>query len=116
MDDKDLASTLKRCLANGDRADWESFMKLAQPLVAAGVLRSCSRMAMTTRDLVDDLIQETFLKRCANDFRILRNFRMDNINALHVYLKTIAASVAVDHFRTQSTQSKGAGKATVSLG
>jgi RNA polymerase sigma-70 factor, ECF subfamily len=115
MDDKDLASILKRCLANGTKADWECFVELAQPVLAAGVLRSLSRLTPATRELVDDLIQETFLKICAANFRVLRNFRTDDSNALRVYLRTIAASTVTDHFRSQSALKKGAGKKMASL-
>jgi RNA polymerase sigma-70 factor (ECF subfamily) len=115
MDENDLARVLKRCLVDGQRADWDVFVALAQPLVAAGVLRSLSRLALATRELVDDLIQETFLKLCSNDFRILRNFRAGDTNALCVYLKTIASSIVMDHFRLQTALKKGASKITVSL-
>jgi RNA polymerase sigma-70 factor, ECF subfamily len=106
----DLAAVLRRCLATGDRADWEGFMELTQPLVAAGVLRGLGRFGSPQRELADDLVQETFLKLCSNSFRILRAFRGDNGLALQVYLKTIAASVVVDHLRASSAQKKGEGK------
>lgn len=112
---EDLATILKRCLSNGGRADWEHFMQLVQPVVAAGVLRSVSRLKPANRELVDDLVQETFLKLCDRDFRILRSFRSEEQNALHVYLKTIASSVVIDHFRSRSALKKGAAKTAGSL-
>jgi RNA polymerase sigma-70 factor (ECF subfamily) len=115
MHESDLASVLRGCLASSQRADWESFMQLAQPVIAAGVLSATSRVGATNRELVDDLVQETFLKMCAEEFRILRNFRMNESNALRAYLKTIATSVVMDYFRSHLAQKKGSGKTIANL-
>jgi RNA polymerase sigma-70 factor, ECF subfamily len=115
MDDSDLVRILERCLTQGERADWELFISLAQPIIAAGVLRNVSRAERADGALVDDLVQETFLRLCAADFRALRRFRGTDPNALEAYLKTIAASITIDHFRSQSSRKKGSGKAPASL-
>jgi RNA polymerase sigma factor (sigma-70 family) len=115
MHDSDLVTILGRCLTKGDTADWELFISLAQPIVASGVLRTLSDTARADRALVDDLIQETFVRLCAADFRVLRRFRGADPNALAVYLKTIAASIAIDYFRSQSAQKKGSGTPPASL-
>jgi len=115
MDETDLAALLRRCLAGGENADWDRFIRLSQPTVAAGVLRSISSSARVDRELADDLIQDTFLKLCADDFRVLRRFRGDDAVSLRVYLKTIAGTIATDHFRSQAALKKGSGKAPVSL-
>jgi RNA polymerase sigma-70 factor, ECF subfamily len=100
MENNDLAQVLKACLDGGGRAEWEHFIALAQPVLASGVLRTLSRVPIASRELVDDLVQDTFLKLCNHDFRILRNFRTGDTIALRAYLKTIAGSVVMDHFRS----------------
>jgi RNA polymerase sigma-70 factor (ECF subfamily) len=115
VDEEDLAPALQRCLATGNKADWEAFIAVAQPIIAAAVLRCVARWTTAGRELVDDLIQETFLKLCNRDFRILRNFRTGDNRALHVYLKTIAGSTVVDHFRAQASEKSGSGKTDLSL-
>ena len=115
MNETDLAGVLRQFLASGEAADLDRFIRLAQPVVAAGVLRIARRMGQADRSFADDMIQETFLKVCAADFRVLRDFRASDANALEVYLKTIAASVVVDQIRTGSTQKKGSGKTAASL-
>ncbi|HTX35193.1 MAG TPA: sigma-70 family RNA polymerase sigma factor [Bryobacteraceae bacterium] len=90
---------LARCLNGGNTADWELFIGLAQPVVSSAILRGLSRASPARAGLADDLIQDCFLKMCADNYRILRNFRSAASNALRAYLRTIAASVLVDHFR-----------------
>jgi RNA polymerase sigma-70 factor (ECF subfamily) len=109
MAETDLAILLRCCLSERQSADWEGFMEAAQPIVAAAVLRTLGERTRSNRELADDLIQETFLRMCAADFRVLRNFRMNDANALRVYLKTVAASVVIDHFRSCAALKSGSG-------
>lgn len=104
MDDRDITQILNRCLDGGGEAEWEAFIARVQPVIASGVLRSLSRGTSASRELADDLIQDCFLKICANDFRVLRNFRAADANALRVYLRTIAGSIVMDHFRSQRSR------------
>lgn len=99
MNDTDVASILERCLKDDGAANWELFIRHAQPVVASAVLRALSYGPSTNRDLADDLIQDCFLKICANEYRILRNFRGRDSVALRAYLRAIAGSVVMDHFR-----------------
>jgi len=62
------------------------------------VFRAIRRWGRDTT-AADDLIQDTFAKLCAADFRVLRNFRGQDAASLQAYLRVIAASVATDHFR-----------------
>ena len=115
MAETDLATLLRGCLSQGQSPDWERFIAEAQPIVAAAVLRMIQPRTGLKRELADDLIQDTFLKMCAADFRILRNFRTGDANALRVYLKTIAASVVMDHLRSASAVKSGSGVPTANL-
>jgi RNA polymerase sigma-70 factor (ECF subfamily) len=115
QDETDLAGQLRRCLAGANETDWNLFIRLSQPVVASGILRSVSGAARADRGLVEDLIQDVFLKLCADDFRALRSFRGADANALRAYLKAIAGALAMDHFRSQSSRKKGSGKGPASL-
>jgi RNA polymerase sigma-70 factor (ECF subfamily) len=55
------------------------------------------------------LVQETFLKLCADDFRLLRRFRVERPEALGAYLRVVASSVVADSERTRRAQKRGAG-------
>lgn len=97
--DRDFAQLLEECLREGTPARWEVFIQTAQPVIASAVLKALSRGSSTSRELVDDFIQDCFLRLCANNFKVLRNFRSGDANALRVYLRTVATSITVDHFR-----------------
>jgi RNA polymerase sigma-70 factor (ECF subfamily) len=100
MDESDLMAVLGRCLEGGASAQWEIFIRLAQPTIASGVLRVLSGRSIFNRELADDLIQDTFVRLCGNDFRSLRSFRGNEANSLRAYLKTIAANIAYDHLKS----------------
>jgi RNA polymerase sigma factor (sigma-70 family) len=70
-------------------------------VIAAAVFRTIGRWGSRDRSVADDLIQDTFARLCAHDFRALRNFRGQDSNALNAYLRVIAASVATDRFRAE---------------
>jgi RNA polymerase sigma factor (sigma-70 family) len=99
-----IADALRDCLAAGSPANWEAFIDLAQPVIATAVFRTLRRWNRTDRALADDLIQDTFAKLCAADFRVLRNFRGQDSTALHAYLRVIAASVVTDRLRAEQAR------------
>lgn len=70
-------------------------------MIAAAVFRTITRWGRTDRSVADDLIQDTFARLCAHDFRALRNFRGQDSAALNAYLRVIASSVATDRFRAE---------------
>src|SRR5262249_127596 len=49
--------------------------------------------------LVDDLIQDTYLKLFANDRKALRGIRNEHENAIFGYLRVAASNTTIDHFR-----------------
>lgn len=69
-------------------------------LVARVICRIAERMGDCSRQTVDDLIQETYLKLCADNSRILRNFDHRHDGAFLGFVQVMAANVARDHFRS----------------
>jgi RNA polymerase sigma-70 factor (ECF subfamily) len=49
--------------------------------------------------LVDDLIQDTYVKLFANDRKALRSIKNEYENTIFGYLKVVASNVVRDHFR-----------------
>ncbi len=115
MPNSELLPLLQRCLDSGGERSWESFIHAAQPLLVSGVVRALGGWSAAKREQIDDLVQESFVRLCANDFRALRSFRSEDANALCAYLRTVAASVATDHLRSASAQKHAAGERAVSL-
>jgi RNA polymerase sigma-70 factor (ECF subfamily) len=59
---------------------------------------------------VDDLVQETYLKLCADKCRLLRVFAVQHPEAVLGYIKTIAVNVAHDYFKALHSQKRGSGE------
>jgi len=115
VDERELGDTLSRALGSRTAGEWEAFIGAAYSVVASGVIRALTRWCKPDRERVDDLIQETFLKLCADDFQILRQFRSAHPNALAAYLRVIASSVVSDSLRADHAQKRGAGVAVENL-
>lgn len=112
MDPQELSTQVlvQLCLDSQDHASWTEFVRRFQPLIA-GVVTKCvfHRMRHLRRDLIDDLVQETYLKLCANNFNALRDFDFQHDNAFFGFLKVVASNVVEDHYRkfTGPTRSSG---------
>jgi RNA polymerase sigma-70 factor (ECF subfamily) len=103
------------CVETGAPAAWEEFVRRFRPVIAGTVMRTVRRFGESAPELIDDLIQETYLKICANRCRILREFKPQGPDAVFGLLKTVAFSVAQDHFRGGLTAKRGAGRRETSL-
>ena len=112
MDPRELPAQelLQLCLQSGDQATWLEFVRRFQPLLAGVIIKSIRRWTNPTPALVDDLVQDTYLKLCANNFRALREFDCKHENALFGFLKVVASNVVQDHFRSSYSQKRGSGK------
>lgn len=103
------------CLNNGEEAAWVEFIRRFQPLIAGVVLRVCRQWAQPSPQLIDDLVQETYLKLCADRFRLLRAFKSCHKDAMFGYIKVFAANLARDHFKTSRALKRGGATVTDSL-
>jgi RNA polymerase sigma-70 factor, ECF subfamily len=98
------------CLNSQDEAAWNEFVRRFQPLIAGVVTKCVFRRKRPKPDLIDDLVQETFLKLCANNFRALRNFSFKDDHGFFGFLKVVASHVVEDYFRVQNSQKHGSGQ------
>jgi RNA polymerase sigma-70 factor, ECF subfamily len=101
---------LRLCLQSEDEVVWLEFVRRFQPLIARVVVKSIRRWTNPAPSLVDDLVQDTYLKLCANNFRALRDFDCEHENALFGFLKVVASNVVQDHFRSSYSQKRGSGR------
>ena len=58
---------------------------------------------------MDDLVQDTYVAFCANDYRVLRNFVEHNPVSLSAMVRVVAANVTHDHIRSKTSQKRGGG-------
>jgi RNA polymerase sigma-70 factor (ECF subfamily) len=112
----DLEELLYLCLESGlDECFWEEFIRRTQPLIAGVVAKSIRRWVRPAPTLVDDLVQDTYLKLCGQDFKALREFKWTHENSLCAFLKVVAARVVLDHFRNSYSLKRGRGRTEESL-
>jgi RNA polymerase sigma-70 factor (ECF subfamily) len=104
---KDL---VKACAGSSDQVAWDEFFRRFHPLIATVVLRTARHWVEPPHQLIDDLIQDTFLKLCDHDSRMLRTFEFRRDDAFFGFLKKVAANVAHDHFKAGWTLKRGADK------
>jgi RNA polymerase sigma-70 factor, ECF subfamily len=91
---------LRSCAHSANAEAWEEFVRRFQPLIAGVVMRVAERYGQTGSGVVDELVQETFMKLCRNDSKALKEFKAEHDGAVYGFLKTVALNVAIDHFRS----------------
>ncbi len=102
----DAAEILTACLETGGEESWTAFVRRFQPLIASSVIRVARSYGSTDPGLIDDLIQETYLRLCKDNYRSLREFKAKHDEAIFGFLKVTATNLARDHFRSRGTQKR----------
>jgi RNA polymerase sigma-70 factor (ECF subfamily) len=109
-----LLRLLDDCLADTSAdapARWEQFVSRIHGLIAGAVVRTLRQSVdAPPRALVDDLVQDTYVKLCADNLAALRRFRGGRPEALVAYLRAVACSVTRDYLRAEVTAKRGAGR------
>jgi RNA polymerase sigma-70 factor, ECF subfamily len=100
----------QRCSISGDIGAWEEFVRRLHRHIAKVVLRASVRFGDPSKETVDDLIQETYLKLCADNYRILREFKPSHPGAFPSYVQVLAVNVVRDHFKSSYSEKRGANK------
>ena len=90
-----------------DAAAWEEFMRRYYRLIAGVVIRTSRKWGESSPATMDDLIQETYLKLCADDYRLLRAYDPKHPDAIYGYLKVITANVVHDRFKALHSEKRG---------
>ncbi len=98
---------IAECIATRTSAAWEEFVRRFQPLIAGVVARTASRWQLVSPALVDDLVQETYLKLCTQEFRRLREFESRHNDAIYGFLKAVAYNVTLDYFKGHNAAKRG---------
>lgn len=101
------------CTQTGDAAAWEEFIRRFHRLISTVVLRVARRWGKPSPQLIDDLVQDTYLKLCADNCRLLREFKSQHEDAFYGYLKVVTANLVHDHFKATHSAKHGSGAAEV---
>jgi RNA polymerase sigma-70 factor (ECF subfamily) len=103
------------CIAKSEESAWVEFVRRFRPLISTIVLRTARHWGEPIPGQLDDLIQDTFMKLCADDCRLLRNFHSAHPNAIFGFLRVVTANVVHDHFKASHAVKRGAGGLPASL-
>ena len=95
------------CGRSDDTAAWQEFVRRFHRLIATVALRVARRWGEPSPQVVDDLVQETYLKLCADNFYILRSFKSHHPDAFYGYLKVVTANLVHDHFKAAHSSKRG---------
>jgi RNA polymerase sigma-70 factor (ECF subfamily) len=98
-DEIPIRELLHLCLGSGEQEQWREFVHRTQPLIASVIMNTIRRWKEPAPNLVDDLIQDTYVKLFANDRKALRSIKNEYENTIFGYLKVVASNVVRDHFR-----------------
>jgi RNA polymerase sigma-70 factor (ECF subfamily) len=106
---------IRACAESNDEAAWEEFVRRFHRPISLSVLRTLHQLSGVPQQVVEDLVQETYLKLCADRCRLLHRFAVQRPEAISGYIKMIASNVVHDYFKSRRSQKRGAGRAEESL-
>lgn len=101
---------VRACAGSKDEGAWVEFIGRFRAVIAAAVLRTARHWGEPSRPQLDDLIQDTYLKLCEDDSRLLRSFQPRQEDSIYGFLKVVAANVVHDHFKSALAAKRGAGQ------
>jgi RNA polymerase sigma-70 factor (ECF subfamily) len=97
---------IQACLASDGEA-WKEFVCRYHRVISSAVLRTAFRWGETSKAVLDDLIQDTYLKLCAQQFSLLRQFEFRAEDSIFCFLKTVTTNVVHDYFRSLRATKRG---------
>ena len=101
---------IRACAESGDDATWNEFVSRFQRDIGLSIIRTANRWGHAAQQVMDDLVQETYLRLCEDKCRLLLEFATQHPEAIAGYMKTIAVNVVHDHFKSLHTQKRGSGE------
>ncbi|HSK46092.1 MAG TPA: sigma-70 family RNA polymerase sigma factor [Candidatus Binatia bacterium] len=94
-----IRELLQLCLSTDAEEHWCEFVRRTRSLIASVIINTVRRWKQPAPALVDDLIQDTYVKLLSNDRKALRSIKNEYENTIFGYLKVVASNVVRDHFR-----------------
>lgn len=97
---------LGECAGSGTSRAWEEFIRRFNPVISRSVLRVAMRYGAPDKAQIDDLVQESYLKICANDCKLLKTFTLREPPSIFAFLKVVASNVALDYFKSRNAEKR----------
>lgn len=105
-----LKELIQACAKGGDADAWEEFVQRFHGLIAAVALRTARQWGQDSPTLIDDLVQETYLRLCVDRERLLGEFQEQHPDSFYAYLKVVTTNVVHDYFRALHSKKRGTGR------
>jgi RNA polymerase sigma-70 factor (ECF subfamily) len=103
------------CVKGADELAWREFIRRFHPLIARVAMRIARQWNETAPEVIDDLVQETYLKLYEERTRFLERFRPTHEDAVFGYIKVFTANLVHDHFKALRSKKRGGAAKTESL-
>lgn len=101
---------IRACAESNDGAAWDEFVSRFHRPISLSIIRAAYQWGQPPQQVVDDLVQDTYLKLCSDKCRLLSEFATRHPEAVPAYIKTIAVNVARDYFKALHSQKRGSGE------
>jgi RNA polymerase sigma-70 factor (ECF subfamily) len=101
---------IRSCAELNDGAAWDEFVSRFHRAISLSIIRIAYQWGHAPQQVVDDLVQETYLKLCSNRCRLLLEFAVQHPEAIPGYVKTIAVNVGHDYFKALHSKKRGSGE------
>jgi RNA polymerase sigma-70 factor (ECF subfamily) len=103
------------CSESRDAGAWEEFVHRFHRVIASAALRTARRWNENSPHLIDEVVQEVYLKLFSDDARLLREFKSKHPDAVYGYLKVLTVNVAHDYFKASHAAKRGGGETPESV-
>ncbi|HXB20882.1 MAG TPA: sigma-70 family RNA polymerase sigma factor [Candidatus Solibacter sp.] len=101
-----IEELVQECAQHSHPDAWAEFIRRFQRLIASVVIKACNEWGDMSPEVIEDLIQETYLKLCANNCSLLARFQPHHPNAFLGYLRVVTANAVYDHFRSATADTR----------
>ncbi|HEY6348220.1 MAG TPA: sigma-70 family RNA polymerase sigma factor [Candidatus Angelobacter sp.] len=108
-DSQDTCELIRACADPRNSAAWQEFIRRFHKLIAGVAMRTCARWGEYSGGAADDLVQDTYLKLCADNCRLLLEFQGPHPDAIFGFIKVVTANIVNDHFRALHAEKRGGG-------
>lgn len=111
----DVAQLLKECLQAGDAHRCGKFLESVRRTIAVSVVIASRPFGAAAREVAEDLVQETCLKLCRDNYRAIRGLGDSDSRVILAFVRSVAVTTTLDYFRAQTALKRTGGQFTLSL-
>ena len=101
---------IRACAESNDAAHWREFIRLFNRPIALSIARVVQRWGARPQEYVDDLMQETYLRLCADKCKRLYQFALAYPDSTEAYIRAIAVNIGNDFFKALKSKKRGGGE------